>query len=461
MLMPASAEFAALCQSQLAMMTQLVGAHSTAVYLAKSWSDQQTSPNLLPIALYPPTRQDAAGSTPEKALPASSGISVARPSQPEFPDFPETFRPEPRLSPATEPATDSANSLQRLAIPMIHEGGVFGVLVGWRADRPWLDTERDLLEECARSLTLACVMDQRGQWLQSQMSSLDQLQDQQSDRFHELLHQLRSPLTALKTFGKLLTKRLTIDDPNRRLVSNMLRESDRMQELLGFFDDTLQAAEDSREATATTVPLLPGNSSTATPPLALKAASGSLAHFGGTLALQTIEIGSLLQPLIELMQPLAEDAQMTLQAIASPLDLWIKADPKALTEILSILIDNALKYGTAGSQIWLAWGWPQSQFADLAEIVVGDTGPGIPTEDQGHIFERHYRGRQASGDLEGSGLGLSIAADLVEEMQGKLAVFSPLSALPYPLPRIIDPACKHHGTAFIVGLPAVDAITID
>jgi len=459
MLMPASAEFAALCQSQLAMMTELVGADSTAVYLAESWSDQKV-PNLLPIAFYPgePDRYSlfAAG----KALPEMTKTSAALLGQPER-VAPDAASQEPPLSTTTE-AADPPNPPQRLAIPMMHDGGVFGVLVSWRTDHPWRDTERDRLEECARSLTLACVLDQRGQWLKSQMSSLDQVQAQQSDRFHELLHQLRSPLTALKTFGKLLTKRLSIEDPNRRLVTNMLREGDRMQELLGYFDETLQAADDSREETASTVPLLlPADDLGSPSPPSLTASTGSLAHFGGALTLQPLMIAAVALPLVELTQPLAEDADMSLEAIAPAEEVPVLADPKALTEVLSILIDNSLKYATPGSQIWMAWGYGRSELPGLMGIILGDTGPGIPPEDQARIFERHYRGLQAAGEQEGSGLGLAIAADLVHEMHGHIDVVSPLAELSYPLPAIVTPACQHGGTAFIIWLSLADAAMVE
>lgn len=454
MLMPASAEFATLCQSQLAMMTKLVGADSTAVYIAESWSDQQV-PNLLPIAIYPPEAQGSAFGSMDKLLPETS--TAATPRGPAGLLGAASAKQDPPLSTSTETTTDPAGPLQRLAIPMMHEGGVFGVLVSWRTDRPWRDAERDRLEECARSLTLACVLDQRGQWLQTQMSALDQVQTQQSERFHELLHQLRSPLTALKTFGKLLTKRLPPEDRNRTLVNNMLRESDRMQELLGYFDDTLQAADDSREETATTVPLLlPADDATPDQPPSLGAATGSLAHFGGVLTPQAIAPSSIVLPLVELTQPLAEDVDKQLSAIAPREESWIQADPRALTEILSVLIDNALKYATPGSQIWLEWGWSQPELPDLVAILLGDTGPGIPQTDQARIFERHYRGLQAAGDLEGSGLGLAIAADLVQAMSGHIQVFSPLANLPHPLPALVDAADHHRGTAFVLWLPRAD-----
>ncbi|MGF1460920.1 MAG: ATP-binding protein [Leptolyngbyaceae cyanobacterium] len=455
--MPASAEFATLCQSQLAMITEWVGAESAAVYLAESWSDQMT-PKLLPVAVYPreATRQEAV--VGDKALPKVSAKSTALLNQ----SGAVAVKPwaDNTFSTDTDPGEQSMEA-QRLAIPMMHEGGVLGILVGWRTDRDWLDTDRHRMEECARSLSLACVLDQRGQWLKTQMSSLDHVQAQQSDRFHELLHQLKSPLTALKTFGRLLNRRLPSEDPNQRLVSNMLRESDRMQELLGYFDDTLQAADDTREEAATTVPLLlPADGDTeAALPIAETPTPGSLAHFGGTLTMRPCAVASFLLPLVDMTQPLAEDVNMELYTIPPSEPVWVQADPKALLEVLNILLENALKYAQSSNQIWLQWGLLSAQQPHMTGILVGDTGPGIPQTDQAHIFERHYRGQQADGEQEGSGLGLAIAVDLIQEMQGMIAVFSPLAALPWALPLTVGAIDEQRGTAFVVWLP--QAITVD
>ena len=472
MLLPASAEFAALCQSQISMIAEVVGADSTAVYLAESWSEQAI-PKLIPIAVYPRSGEFTRGPHPfERALPSTTFQALDSPVERLAQDH-ETapidinatnreatwMGQEPQLS--AQPASanqQQANTPHRLAIPMIHEGGVFGVVVSWRTDRPWQTKERDRLEECARSLTLACVLDQRGQWLKSQLTSLNRVQTQQSDRLHELLHQLKSPLTALRTFGKLLTKRLSPEDRNQTLVINMLRESDRMQELLGYFDDTLQAADETREAASTAVPLLAPVRDNDTIIDAEAATPDSLSHFGGLLHCQPCSIDALITPLVELTQSLTEAAEMTLQVISPEADSWVHADNKALIEILNNFIDNSLKYSPPGTHVWLQWGLSHETQPNLSGIVIGDTGPGIPKADQAHIFERHFRGVQASGDHEGTGLGLAIADDLIHEMNGYIDVYSPLSELPWPLPPFIQ---KHHpprwGTAFIIWLPKADA----
>ena len=89
--------------------------------------------------------------------------------------------------------------------------------------------------------------------------------------------------------------------------------------------------------------------------------------------------------------------------------------------------------------------------------MLGDTGPGIPSLDQEHIFERHYRGLQAAGELDGSGLGLAIAADLMGEMRGQIEVYSPLSKLPWALPAALPIPAATVGTAFVLWLPIAAA----
>jgi signal transduction histidine kinase len=81
----------------------------------------------------------------------------------------------------------------------------------------------------------------------------------------------------------------------------------------------------------------------------------------------------------------------------------VSADPSRLERILANLIGNALKHSEPGSTVRV----DASAAASEVRIAVTDRGPGIPSEDLPHIFDRFYRGRAARG--EGLGLGLHIA----------------------------------------------------
>jgi two-component system OmpR family sensor kinase len=98
-------------------------------------------------------------------------------------------------------------------------------------------------------------------------------------------------------------------------------------------------------------------------------------------------------------------------------------DEDMLRQMISNLLDNAIKYTPPGGRIGLALEAHQENYA----ISVFDSGPGIPVEAQAHIFERFFRadksrsGRENSGD-GGAGLGLSIARWVAEAHQGRLSL---------------------------------------
>jgi two-component system phosphate regulon sensor histidine kinase PhoR len=97
------------------------------------------------------------------------------------------------------------------------------------------------------------------------------------------------------------------------------------------------------------------------------------------------------------------------------------ADRKALEHVITNLIDNAVKYCTAGCTVRV-WSEPTS---DGVRLLVEDDGPGIEDKHLPRLFERFYRvdpGR--SRELGGTGLGLSIVKNLVEAMSGRVSVES-------------------------------------
>jgi two-component system phosphate regulon sensor histidine kinase PhoR len=106
-----------------------------------------------------------------------------------------------------------------------------------------------------------------------------------------------------------------------------------------------------------------------------------------------------------------------LPAALAPID----GDARALEHVLSNLVDNAVKYCSAGSRILVG----ATEDEDRVRLVVSDTGPGIAPEHLSRVFERFYRvdaGR--SRELGGTGLGLSIVKHMVEAMRGKVSVES-------------------------------------
>ena len=97
--------------------------------------------------------------------------------------------------------------------------------------------------------------------------------------------------------------------------------------------------------------------------------------------------------------------------------LAAQADREKLRQILSVLVDNAIKFSPNGGTVTLA----ARRTGDGIELRVEDEGVGIPLSEQERIFRKFYRGAVASS---GTGLGLFIAQGLVSAMGGRIAVDS-------------------------------------
>ncbi|WP_427161691.1 GAF domain-containing sensor histidine kinase [Aliinostoc sp. HNIBRCY26] len=419
MLMSASSDFVALCREQIALLTQGLGASLSVVYLAQELVDSPTGESkLIPVVVYPETAV---------ILPGEEIVLAAAQKQLRVGNSPLIPQPSARLlTPAatteTPPtghrhlAEDFLLSGHQFVFPLIHEGVMMGLLVTGRDDRPWNEQEQNQIQTIGQTLAIACILDQRRAWLQNQLHQQQILQEQQRDLLDNLLHQFRNPLTALRTFGKLLLKRLRPGDPNREVGENIVRESDRLKELLQKFDEVIDWANVDSEFLA-----LPSNDVFVE--ATVQKESQPVLLLPGTGDKETdCSLAELLTPLLVSAQAIAQERNLEL-ILEVPQNLpLVKANIKALTEVLSNIIDNALKYTPAGGKIYIEVGKVK---ANLQGIAISDTGPGIPQEDLAHIGERHYRGVQAQTEIPGTGLGIAIAKQLIEQMQGQIEVFSP------------------------------------
>jgi signal transduction histidine kinase len=102
----------------------------------------------------------------------------------------------------------------------------------------------------------------------------------------------------------------------------------------------------------------------------------------------------------------------------------VDADARQLERVLVNLLTNAATYTPPGGAVSLS----VSRRESIAQVRVRDTGPGIPEEHMGHVFERFYRAdparRRTPGRPGGSGIGLTVARDLATANGGSLTVES-------------------------------------
>jgi two-component system sensor histidine kinase ResE len=107
----------------------------------------------------------------------------------------------------------------------------------------------------------------------------------------------------------------------------------------------------------------------------------------------------------------------------------LRVDPARIEQAVLILVDNAAKYGPTGGLVTLS---SERDSAGQLRIEVEDRGPGIPSEELPHVFERFYRvdktrTRQGDGQgpgQSGTGLGLPIARTIVQAHGGRIEVVS-------------------------------------
>jgi signal transduction histidine kinase len=114
-------------------------------------------------------------------------------------------------------------------------------------------------------------------------------------------------------------------------------------------------------------------------------------------------------------EPTANGHRFVLDLPDSP--LAANADRDKLRQILSALLDNAVKFSPYGGTVKVA----ARRADDVVEVTVEDEGVGIPQSEQERIFRKFYRGVDASS---GTGLGLFIAQGLVSAMGGHITVQS-------------------------------------
>ncbi len=226
--------------------------------------------------------------------------------------------------------------------------------------------------------------------------------------FSDASHQLRTPLTSIRGFTEVLMRGAK-DDPETalRVLKRMKSESERMTYLI---NDLLTLSRLDEQN-------------------ALKK------HY--------VNLIELVIESTEQAKKRINDGRTITLSLNTQENLGVQADRERLKQLMFVLLDNALKHGRSGSEgiITIQLDKRDSQ----AMIRVIDNGDGITKEDQTHIFDSFYRGRQSSPSsngtaVVGTGLGLPIAAAIVRAHQGTISAKS-------------EPGT---GTEFTITLPCVD-----
>ncbi len=219
-------------------------------------------------------------------------------------------------------------------------------------------------------------------------AELEQADRVRSQFLSHVSHELKTPLTSIKGFLQNLLDGLTgpLNEKQQRYLSRMLDNSDR---LIRMIEDLL----DRTRIQSGRLDLLPGE----------------------------IDLGHCVADVVEQLRLLAQAKGQTLEVIVPPIPLMVWADHDRLIQIVTNLVQNAVKFTPAGGSIVVT---VRQENQALAGVSVCDTGPGIPQGFLDQIFDPFFRVKQARSGTKGLGLGLSIVRTLVELQGGTIVARS-------------------------------------
>lgn len=242
------------------------------------------------------------------------------------------------------------------------------------------------------------------------VTELRQLETVRRDFVTNVSHELRTPVAVIMANSEALLAS-GFDDPQRarHFIEGLNRNAARLSRLISDLLDIAQLE------------------------------SGKL-----KLKLEPVSVAEAVMTVLDTLEDRAAQRSQELDAEIE-LDLMVRADAKALDQILYNLVDNAIKYTPDGGRVLVRAALLQDELnhdAHTVRIEVTDSGPGIPAEHRARVFERFYRVDQGrSRDMGGTGLGLAIVKHLSVAMSGRVGVR----------------ANEGTGSVFWVRLPAAEA----
>lgn len=291
-------------------------------------------------------------------------------------------------------ALDRFGMILWLSVPLLI--GVAGVGGFWISRRALLPVDR--ITAAAESISITNLADrlevpptsdelQRlSETLNRMLARLDASVQRMSQFTADASHELRAPVALIRTTAELAAAGDRTNSEFREDMKQVLAEAERITRLIDSL--LLLARADAGE---------------------------------NALQMERCDFGDSLSQALEQVQSLANQRKILVEAQAGDQPVVVSGDADALRRLVFILLENGIKYNTAGGTVRVTLARQNTH----AVCTVTDSGIGIDAEDMEHIFDRFWRGDKVrSRGAGGAGLGLSIARWIVESHRGTIQVAS-------------------------------------
>lgn len=276
-----------------------------------------------------------------------------------------------------------------MTVPLRAQDKIIGALqvLNKVGDDPFTDQDLDLLTTLAAQ---AAVAIEKARLFE------------QSDLISEVVHELRTPVTSIVGYSKMLGMDGVPGDTKKQFAETIYRESMRLGNMVNDFLDWARME------------------------------SGRI-----RLVREPVDMRQLLQDTVLIIKPQAEERGITVTETIPEGEWTVIGDGGRLKQVLLNLASNGVKYNRDNGRLDFAVHRDEDQMT----VAVRDTGAGIPEESLDRLFERFYRVPGTENVVRGTGLGLVISKSLVEAHGGSLEVASAVGV----------------GTTFTVTLPVTSA----
>lgn len=226
---------------------------------------------------------------------------------------------------------------------------------------------------------MAADLADRQRTLEVQNARLRESERLKSELVSIVSHEIRTPLASILGFTSVLLERDVDEAERRRYLEIVGAESRRLASLLDSLLDVQRLEEGPLD-----------------------------------LALEEVDLSSLLRTQVALFSAESDKHRLEVRLPEEP--MVVEGDAGRLTQVVSNLISNAIKYSPQGGPVEVTG----EEDNGVVRVRVRDEGFGIPLEARGRIFTKFFRGTAAASGIAGSGLGLALARSVVEAHGGSI-----------------------------------------